>query len=75
MGRSVLPAADELPQPPPGHELSVRSGDAEVDGLIALVEAQDAASLIAAADLGPTSELPVRACRPAVELRDAEYVR
>ena len=71
----VLPPADELPQPPPGHELSVRTGDADVDGLIALVEAHHAAGLIASMDLGPAAELPVRSCPTPLDPRDAEYVR
>ena len=42
----VLPPAEDLPQPPDGHALSVRIGDAGVDELLALVEANDVDALL-----------------------------
>lgn len=43
----VLPPRDQLPQAPASHSVSVRSGDANVDALLARVEAKDVAGLIA----------------------------
>ena len=50
----VLPPLEDLPKPPPGHPLSVRSGDAGVDALIALVEGGDADGLLAAVEYART---------------------
>jgi hypothetical protein len=54
----VLPPAQEGPQPPPHHPLSVRTGDPDVDRLISLLEAQDAGALLSA--LAPPNALSVR---------------
>ncbi|MDA1061781.1 MAG: hypothetical protein O2895_02570 [Chloroflexi bacterium] len=50
----VLPPLQDLPQPPPGHALSVRTGEAGVDALLALIEAGDADGLLAAVEYAST---------------------
>jgi hypothetical protein len=44
----VLPPQSDLPVPPPGHELSVRTGDPAVDEMLTVLEAGDAGALLAA---------------------------
>lgn len=45
----VLPPLSELPQAPPSHALSTRTGVAGVDALLAILEAHDGNELVAAA--------------------------
>jgi len=67
----VLPPADDLPQPPRVHALSIRTGVAGVDTLLAGLEDRDANALLAAfADPGA---LPVRECQGQEVQRDAAY--
>jgi hypothetical protein len=46
----VLPPVEDLPQPPDGHPLTVRTGDPGVDGLLALVQTDDVDSLLTAVE-------------------------
>ena len=46
----VLPPSEFLPQPPPAHPISVRSGDDGVDALLSLLEEGDADGLVAAVE-------------------------
>jgi hypothetical protein len=54
----VLPPEDQLPKPPPGHALSVRTGNAGVDRVMSLLESHDSAGLIAS--LAEGEMLPVQ---------------
>jgi DNA-binding CsgD family transcriptional regulator len=42
----VLPPRDDLPVPPPGHELNTRTGNSDVDQIVALLRRNDAAGLL-----------------------------
>jgi hypothetical protein len=47
----ILPSREELPKPPPGHPLSMRSGVREVDAILEVLERRDLASLNALVSL------------------------
>lgn len=69
----VLPPQQAGPMAPSNHPLSVRTGNAGVDGLIAILEAKDSAGLLASL---PTDEISVRDgqdCRGAETLKDAAF--
>jgi len=59
----VLPPRDDLPQAPPAHTLSTRTGIAGVDALIAILEAHDGSGL-ATADVKPVVFSRCRVTKP-----------
>ena len=70
----VLPPKPDLPQPPPGHPLSVRTGNAGVDRLIAMLQAGDVTGL--QSSLADGSQLPFRdSCEPDVLTKSRQSIQ
>ena len=68
----VLPPVEEQPQPPSSHPLSIRTGDAGVDSILAPLATFDAAGLLR--HIASPSALLVRECQGEDSTRDASYV-
>jgi DNA-binding CsgD family transcriptional regulator len=71
-GYLVLPPRSTLPQSPPAHPLSTRTGDANVDAILTLIEAGDAPGL--AATVATPNALRVRQCEGNDTIEGAAYV-
>jgi hypothetical protein len=68
----VRPPADDLPQPPLGHPLSVAMSDASVDALLSVVEARDLAAFASAI---PSAGTSLRRCGEDDLILDARAAR